>query len=183
MTLNVAIYGASGYTGAELIRLLTLHPDVKVTALSAESNAGRAMADVFPQLSALDLPTLTTIADLDLAPVDVLFCALPHGTTQTSLKAAMDAKPDLKVVDLSADFRLADPAMYAHWYGHAHQAEALQTEAVYGLTEIHRERGRQAHGWSATRAATPRPRCSRWSRWSARAWWTRTTSSSTPSPG
>ena len=139
MTLNVAIYGASGYTGAELLRLLMPHPDVTVTALSAESNAGKPMASVFPQLAAYDLPTLTTIADLDLAPVDVLFCALPHGTTQTSLKAALEAKPELKVVDLSADFRLSDPAMYAHWYGHAHQAEALQTEAVYGLTEIHRD--------------------------------------------
>ena len=139
MTLNVAIYGASGYTGAELIRLLTVHPDVKITALSAESNAGKAMASVFPQLAAYDLPTLTTISELDLSPVDVLFCALPHGTTQTSLKAALETKPDLKVVDLSADFRLSDPAMYEKWYGHAHQAETLQTEAVYGLTEIHRD--------------------------------------------
>ncbi|ORE92125.1 N-acetyl-gamma-glutamyl-phosphate reductase [Acuticoccus yangtzensis] len=139
MTLNVAIYGASGYTGAELLRLLLVHPEAKITALSAESNAGKAMASVFPQLAAYDLPTLTTIADLDLAPVDVLFCALPHGTTQTALKAALEAKPDLKIVDLSADFRLSDPAAYAHWYGHAHQAEALQKEAVYGLTEIHRD--------------------------------------------
>lgn len=137
--LNVAIYGASGYTGAELIRLLAVHPGTRITALSAESNAGRPMAEVFPQLSALDLPTPTKIADLDLSPVDVLFCALPHGTTQVALKAALEAKPDLKVVDLSADFRLSDPELYAKWYGHAHQAEALQREAVYGLVEIHRE--------------------------------------------
>jgi N-acetyl-gamma-glutamyl-phosphate reductase len=139
-TLNVAVYGASGYTGAELIRLLALHPAVRIAALSAEANAGRPMAEVFPQLSALDLPTLVRMDDLDLEAIDVLFCALPHGTTQTALKAALEAKPSLKVVDLSADFRLADPAAYARWYGHEHRAPELQTEAVYGLTEIHRER-------------------------------------------
>ncbi|MBJ3778302.1 N-acetyl-gamma-glutamyl-phosphate reductase [Acuticoccus mangrovi] len=137
-TLNVAIYGASGYTGAELIRLLTLHPAVRITALSAESNAGRPMADVFPQFSALDLPMLQTLKELDLDPIDVLFCALPHGTTQTALKAALEAKPSLKVVDLSADFRLADPKDYAAWYGHKHLAPELQSEAVYGLVEVHR---------------------------------------------
>lgn len=139
MTLNVAVYGASGYTGAELIRLLAVHPGVRIAALSAESNAGRPMAEVFPQLSALDLPMLQKMDDLDLAPVDVLFCALPHGTTQTALKAALEAKPTLKVIDLSADFRLADAAAYQRWYGHEHRAPELQREAVYGLTEIHRD--------------------------------------------
>jgi N-acetyl-gamma-glutamyl-phosphate reductase len=143
-SLNVAIYGASGYTGTELVRLLALHPDVRITALSAESNAGRPMAEVFPQLSTLDLPTLVKMDDIDLSGIDVLFCALPHGTTQTALKAALDTKPSLKVVDLSADFRLADPAEYAKWYGHEHLAPDLQTEAVYGLTEIHRDKVRGA---------------------------------------
>ncbi|WP_108662681.1 N-acetyl-gamma-glutamyl-phosphate reductase [Acuticoccus kandeliae] len=136
--LNVAIYGASGYTGAELIRLLAVHPKVRIAALSADSNAGRPMADVFPQFSALDLPVLQKIDEVDLGPIDVLFCALPHGTTQVTLKAALEAKPELKIVDLSADFRLSDPASYAEWYGHEHQATVLQEEAVYGLVEIHR---------------------------------------------
>ncbi|MCF3932364.1 N-acetyl-gamma-glutamyl-phosphate reductase [Acuticoccus sp. M5D2P5] len=138
-TLNVAIYGASGYTGAELIRLLARHPAVRIAALSAESNAGKPMADVFPQFSTLDLPILQKLDEVDLGPIDVLFCALPHGTTQVTLKAALEAKPSLKIVDLSADFRLSDPASYATWYGHEHQATALQKEAVYGLVEIHRE--------------------------------------------
>lgn len=143
-TLNIAIYGASGYTGAELIRLLSRHPAARIVALSAESNAGRPMSDVFPQFSTFDLPTLQKLEEVDLGPVDVLFCALPHGTTQTALKAALQAKPDLKIVDLSADFRLKDPADYAKWYGHEHLAPELQSEAVYGLVEVHREAIRHA---------------------------------------
>ena len=81
MAINVAIYGASGYTGAELIRLLSRHPEARIRALTAESNAGRPMADVYPQFSTLDLPVLQTIAEVDLSGIDVLFCALPHGTT------------------------------------------------------------------------------------------------------
>ncbi|MEM8665806.1 MAG: N-acetyl-gamma-glutamyl-phosphate reductase [Pseudomonadota bacterium] len=143
-TLNIAIYGASGYTGAELIRLLSLHPAARIRAMSADSNAGKPMSSVYPQFSTLDLPVLQKLADVDLEGIDVLFCALPHGTTQNAITAALKAKPGLKVIDLSADFRLADPAAYAHWYGHAHQAQDLQREAVYGLTEIHREAVRGA---------------------------------------
>jgi N-acetyl-gamma-glutamyl-phosphate reductase len=138
-TVNVAIYGASGYTGAELIRLLARHPAARIVALSAESNAGRPMADVFPQFSTFDLPLLQKLEDVDLSAVDVLFCALPHGTTQTAIRAAIEARPELKVVDLSADFRLRDPEDYARWYGHEHLAPALQAEAVYGLVEVHRD--------------------------------------------
>jgi len=144
MALNIAIYGASGYTGAELVRLLSRHPEARIVAISAQSNAGKPMADVFPQFSTLDLPLLQTIEEVDLADVDVLFCALPHGTTQGVIKAAFDTKPTLKVVDISADFRLADKAAYAKWYGHEHLAPALQEEAVYGLTEIHRDKVRGA---------------------------------------
>ena len=137
-TVDVAIYGASGYTGAELVRLLSQHPHARITALSADSNAGRSMADVFPQFTPYDLPTLQKLDDVDLTAVDVLFCALPHGTTQMALKAALTAKPGLKVVDLSADFRLSDPDSYARWYGDVHSAPDLQQEAVYGLVEVHR---------------------------------------------
>lgn len=144
MSLNIAIYGASGYTGAELIRLLARHPEARIIALSAEANAGRPMAELFAQFATLDLPVPVRLAELDLSDVDVLFCALPHGTTQEALKAALAAKPSLKVVDLSADFRLADLAAYEHWYGHPHQAAELQAEAVYGLTEIHRDRVKAA---------------------------------------
>jgi len=144
MALNVAIYGASGYTGAELIRLLARHPEVRIVGLSAEANAGKPVAEVFPHFAGLDLPVLQRLADVDLSGVEALFCALPHGTTQEAIAAALAARPALTVIDISADFRLADAAAYERWYGHAHRAPALQPEAVYGLTEIHRESIRRA---------------------------------------
>lgn len=142
--VNVAIFGASGYTGSELVRLLLRHPRVAITALTADRRAGHAMADVFPQFAGIALPKLTTIAEVDLDAVDVVFCALPHGTTQTVIAALFAKKPGLKVVDLSADFRLTDPAAYAHWYGHAHQALDLQGEAAFGLVELNRAKIRTA---------------------------------------
>jgi N-acetyl-gamma-glutamyl-phosphate reductase len=97
------------------------------------------MADVFPQFAPYALPALTSIEATDWSELalDVVFCALPHGTTQKVIKDLMRA-PGTKVVDLSADFRLADPAAYARWYGHEHFAPELQKTAVYGLTEIYR---------------------------------------------
>ncbi|WP_020178419.1 N-acetyl-gamma-glutamyl-phosphate reductase [Methylopila sp. M107] len=138
ITLNVAILGASGYTGSELVRLLSRHPRVAIKALTADRKAGQAMADVFPQFVHLDLPRLTTIAEVDLAEIDLVFCALPHGTTQNVIAELFAKKPDIKVVDLSADFRLADPAAYEQWYGHPHQALELQGEAVFGVSELNR---------------------------------------------
>ena len=140
MTIRIAVLGASGYTGSELVRLLVRHPSAELVALTADSKAGRPMAEVYPQFAHLTLPTLTRIEDLDPAAVDVVFCALPHATTQVVLKDLIGRRGDLKVVDLSADFRLADPEAYAKWYGHAHQALELQGEAVYGLAEVHRDR-------------------------------------------
>lgn len=140
MTIRIAVLGASGYTGSELVRLLVRHPSAELVALTADSKAGRPMAEVYPQFAHLRLPTLTRIEDLDPAAVDVVFCALPHATTQVVLKDLIGRRGDLKVVDLSADFRLADPEAYAKWYGHAHQALDLQGEAVYGLSEVHRDR-------------------------------------------
>lgn len=137
--LNVAILGASGYTGSELVRLLARHPRVALKALTADRKAGQSMADVFPQFVALDLPRLTTIAEVDLEAIDLVFCALPHGTTQQVIADLFTKKPSIKVVDLSADFRLTDPAAYATWYGHAHQALELQKDAVFGVTELNRE--------------------------------------------
>jgi len=93
------------------------------------------MAEVFPFLRHLDLPILTKIEEIDFSKIDLCFCALPHGTTQ----AVIAALPrDLKIVDLSADFRLRDAAAYAQWYGQPHIQPDLQAEAVYGLTEFYR---------------------------------------------
>ena len=138
--LNVAILGASGYTGSELVRLLARHSKVALRALTADRKAGQSMADVFPQFAALDLPRLTTIAEVDLEAIDLVFCALPHGTTQQVIAGLFEKKPSIKVVDLSADFRLADPEAYATWYGHPHQALDLQTEAVFGVSELYRDK-------------------------------------------
>lgn len=143
-TINVAILGASGYTGAELVRLLLRHPNLRIAALSADSKAGRAMADVFPQFAGVDLPVLQKIEEIDLDGIDAVFGALPHGTTQDVISDLLARKPDLRIVDLSADFRLADLDAYAEWYGHPHKAPELQTEAVYGLVEVHREKIRGA---------------------------------------
>ncbi len=134
-TIRVAILGASGYTGAELLRLLLRHPRVRIVALTADRKAGEGIETVFPQFLGYDLPRLVTIKDVDFSGVDAVFCALPHGTTQEVI-AALPAH--LKIVDLSADFRLTSLDDYAKWYGHEHRAPDLQQEAVYGLTEINR---------------------------------------------
>jgi N-acetyl-gamma-glutamyl-phosphate reductase len=134
MTIKIAILGASGYTGAELVRLIATHPDLEIAALSADRKAGLGMAEVFPFLRHLALPPLQKIEDLDLSGIELTFCALPHGTTQ-SVIAGLPAT--MKIVDLSADFRLRDPAEYEKWYGQPHTQPALQREAVYGLTEFY----------------------------------------------
>jgi len=123
---RIAILGASGYTGAELVRLAATHPTLEVAALSAERKAGAAMAEVFPHLRHLDLPRLVTVEEVDVAALALVFCALPHGTTQEIVARLPEG---LKVVDLSPDFRLRDPAAYAAWYGHEHRAPALQETA------------------------------------------------------
>jgi N-acetyl-gamma-glutamyl-phosphate reductase len=138
---KIGVLGASGYTGAELLRLLIPHPHVDIAFLTAERRAGKAMAEVFPQFAPYRLPTLSAIEDADwqALALDLAFCALPHGTTQKVIAALLARAPRTKVVDLSADFRLADTAAYARWYGHAHAAPQLQQEAVYGLAEIYRQ--------------------------------------------
>lgn len=140
-TRTVAILGASGYTGAELVRLIATHPGLRIGALTGERKAGMAMAEVFPFLAHLDLPVLTRIEDVDFTAVDLAFCALPHATSQAVIAGLPRG---LKVVDLSADFRLRDPADYEKWYGKPHAAVDLQAEAVYGLTEFYREAIRAA---------------------------------------
>ena len=137
---KIGILGASGYTGAELVRLLLRHPRAELTLLTADRRAGQEMRSVFQHFSPHALPQLVSIESVDWAAagLDVAFCALPHATTQKVLKELLVKAPATKVVDLSADFRLADTAAYAKWYGHEHHAPELQTEAVYGLCEVHR---------------------------------------------
>lgn len=136
MTHKVAILGASGYTGAELVRLIANHPNIEIKALAAERKAGLTMAQVFPHLRHMSLPTLCKISEIDFSGIDLCFCALPHKTSQEVIAALPKG---LKVVDLSADFRLRDPAEYEKWYGNPHAALEQQEEAVYGLSEFYRE--------------------------------------------
>ncbi|MCL4133157.1 UNVERIFIED_CONTAM: hypothetical protein GTU68_059485 [Idotea baltica] len=141
MTHKIAILGASGYTGAELIRLIAGHPNMEIVALSGERKAGMKMAEVFPHLRHMDLPRLCKIDEIDFTGVDLCFCALPHKTSQEVIR---DLPKNLKIVDLSADFRLRDAADYQKWYGNAHAALAQQDEAVYGLSEFYRDEIRAA---------------------------------------
>jgi N-acetyl-gamma-glutamyl-phosphate reductase len=138
---KIGVLGASGYTGAELVRLLLRHAGVEISLLTADRRAGQEMRDVFPQFSPFVLPKLVSIESLDWSntALDLVFCALPHGTTQKVIKEVLAKVRSVKVVDLSADFRLADLDAYARWYGHAHQAPELQQAAVYGLLEVYRE--------------------------------------------
>ncbi|WP_299625840.1 N-acetyl-gamma-glutamyl-phosphate reductase [uncultured Tateyamaria sp.] len=136
MTYNIAILGASGYTGAELIRLIVGHPSIEIKALGAFSKAGQTVAQVFPHLRHLDLPTMVAFDQIDWSGIDLCFCALPHKTSQEVISGL---PRDLKIVDLSADFRLRDPEAYAKWYGNPHSAIEMQGEAIYGLTEFYRD--------------------------------------------
>jgi len=139
--LRVAILGASGYTGAELVRLLSRHPQVALVALTADRQAGKPAAEVFPHLGVQALPTLAKIDEVDWGGVDFVFCCLPHGLTQ---EVIAKLPRHLRIVDLSADFRLFNVETYATWYGHEHHAPDLQKEAVYGLTEFSRDDVRKA---------------------------------------
>jgi len=136
MTQKIAILGASGYTGAELIRLIATHDSMEIAALGAFSKAGQSLAQVFPHLRHLDLPDMVSFDEIDFGQIDLCFCALPHKTSQEVIS---NLPTDLKIVDLSADFRLRDPAEYEKWYGNPHSAVEMQKEAVYGLTEFYRD--------------------------------------------
>ncbi|MFZ5625944.1 MAG: N-acetyl-gamma-glutamyl-phosphate reductase [Bacillota bacterium] len=135
--IKVGIVGATGYTGAELIRILQGHPEVKIEVLTSQSYAGQEIAQVFPQLSPLELPVLIEQEQDKLTEVDVAFLALPHGVSMPIAARLLAA--GVKVIDLGADFRLKDARAYQTWYGLEHTYPQLLAEAVYGLPELKRE--------------------------------------------
>lgn len=164
---RIGILGASGYTGADLVRLLVAHPNVEIVLMTAERKAGQPISAIFPHLAGYDLPDLISIDEVEwpAIDIDVVFCALPHATSQqvimglmhetkhslldelvveTQADLAGQAKADIKIIDLSADFRLRDVGTYAEWYGREHTAQSVQPKAVYGLTEFYREELKQA---------------------------------------
>ncbi len=140
-TIRAAVLGASGYTGADMIRLAALHPAIKLTALIAKGHAGQPLAQVFPHLASLDAPKLVTPDEVNWDDVDVVFGGLPHGTAHAEIAKLPE---HVKIIDMSADFRLRDPELYAEWYANAHSAPALIKAAVYGLTEHYRDKIRGA---------------------------------------
>jgi len=134
--LRIAVLGASGYTGADLVRLALAHPGIEIAALSANAKAGQAMAEVWPHFAPYPrLPRLCRAEDIDWSAIDAVFGCLPHATSAELLGGIEGPR----IVDLSADFRLKDAATYADWYGNAHPAPQLLPEAVYGLTEHARD--------------------------------------------
>ena len=132
-----AILGASGYTGAEAVRLITGHPNLRLKALTGHSRAGQALADVYPNFSMLGLPDIVTWQEVDWDDIDVVFACLPHGASQDTIAQIIDKVET--VIDLSADFRLKDAALYAKTYGRSHDHTNLLAGAVYGLTEYARQ--------------------------------------------
>jgi len=137
--VRVGIYGATGYTGIELIRIVRKHPGISLKFVTSESRAGAGLGDVFPVPWEL---SLIAGAEADPGAVDAVFCCLPHGAAMATVTTARAA--GAKVVDLSADFRLRDPVVYEKWYGLAHAAPEMLPGAVYGLPEIHRREVEQA---------------------------------------
>ncbi|XP_073006281.1 probable N-acetyl-gamma-glutamyl-phosphate reductase, chloroplastic [Typha latifolia] len=135
--VRIGVLGASGYTGAEIVRLLVNHPHLSITVMTADRKAGQSIGSVFPHLRTQNLPDMVAIKDADFSKVDAVFCCLPHGTTQEIIKGLPKR---LKIVDLSADFRLRNTDEYEEWYGLPHKALELQQEAVYGLTEVSRDK-------------------------------------------
>ena len=132
---RVAILGATGYTGIELIRLLNDHPEVEVVFMSSESQAGNTLSEIHPQFRGREDLILNRMQVEEIPPdVELVFCALPHGRSVQIVPALLENS--FKVIDLSADFRLRQPGLYKEWYGLDHPAPALLTEAVYGLPEL-----------------------------------------------
>ncbi|MCX8030738.1 MAG: N-acetyl-gamma-glutamyl-phosphate reductase [Thermodesulfovibrionales bacterium] len=142
--IKVAICGASGYTGAELLRILHLHPEVEITAVTSEKSIGQKVSDVFPHLSNFNDLKYEPLNKLSLLPkADLFFMALPHAASQEAVSFFYNHGK--KVIDLSADYRLSNPITYEQWYKTPHRYLEILKNAVYGLPEIYREKIKKAN--------------------------------------
>jgi N-acetyl-gamma-glutamyl-phosphate reductase len=135
--IKVGIVGGTGYTGVELLRLLAVHPDVELTAITSRKEDGLPVADMFPSLRGRVNLAFSAPDKVDLAACDVVFFATPHGVAMAQAPALLAA--GVKVIDLAADFRLKDQATFEQWYKIPHTCPELLEEAVYGLPELNRE--------------------------------------------
>ncbi|GJM00529.1 MAG: N-acetyl-gamma-glutamyl-phosphate reductase [Methyloligella sp.] len=139
--IRTVIIGASGYTGGDFMRLAVPHENIELTGLVANTHAGKPVADVFPHLRMANLPDMVKSDDINWDEVDAAICGLPHGTAQDIISTLPKS---VKVIDMSADFRLRDTKTYSEWYGRSHDHEELYSEVAYGLTEHNRDDIRKA---------------------------------------
>lgn len=135
--IKVGIVGGTGYTGVELLRLLAVHPQVELYAITSRKEDGMPVADMFPSLRGYVSLAFSAPEKAKLTECDVVFFATPHGVAMAQARELLEA--GVKVIDLAADFRLKDPAVFEQWYGMPHSCTDLLEEAVYGLAEINRE--------------------------------------------
>lgn len=140
--IKAGIVGATGYTGVELLRLLAAHPDVEVAAVTSRSEAGTAVADYFPSLRGVYGLAFQTPDEAGLEQCDIVFFATPNGIAMKDAPRLLEQ--GVRVIDLSADFRIRDIPTWEHWYGMTHAAPGLVSQAVYGLSELNREAVAQA---------------------------------------
>ncbi len=141
--IRIGIVGGTGYTGVELLRLLAQHPEADVRAITSRKDVGTAVADMFPSLRGRYDLAFSDPGKADLRSCQLVFFATPHGVAMAQARELVDA--GVRIVDLAADFRLKDPAVFEQWYGMAHTCPELLAESVYGLPEMNREAIRTAH--------------------------------------
>jgi N-acetyl-gamma-glutamyl-phosphate reductase len=140
--IKIGIVGGTGYTGVELLRLLAQHPEAEVRAITSRKDAGTRVADMFPSLRGRYELAFSDPAETDLAGCDAVFFATPHGVAMAQARELTAA--GVRIIDLAADFRLRDPAVFEQWYGMPHACPELLAESVYGLPEVNREAIRTA---------------------------------------
>ncbi|MFZ3086725.1 MAG: N-acetyl-gamma-glutamyl-phosphate reductase [Methylotenera sp.] len=140
--IKIGIVGGTGYTGVELLRLLAVHPHVELTAITSRGEAGLPVADMFPSLRGYVDLAFTDPASSNLSTCDVVFFATPHGVAMSQAQALLDA--NVKVIDLAADFRLQDKAVFEKWYKMPHGCPDILSNAVYGIPELYREKIKSA---------------------------------------
>ena len=141
--LKIGIVGGTGYTGVELLRLLVLHPHAELTVITSRGDAGLFVADMFPSLRGLVNLTFSDPATVDLTQCDVVFFATPHGVAMSQAPALLAA--NVKIIDLAADFRLQDIAIFEQWYKMPHTCADILNSAVYGIPELYRDDIKKAH--------------------------------------
>ncbi len=139
--MKIAILGASGYTGFELLRILAAHPDAEIVAVTSRQRKGSGISEVFPSLKGFYSLKFADPEDFGKIRVDIVFSALPHGASQDVIPVLLESGN--RVIDLSADYRLKDPDVYRIWYGE-HKSPGLLKKAVYGLPEVHRKKVQKA---------------------------------------